>query len=447
MATATYELHALIKEARRRALKRRWAYAGVLALAGAGIWGGLALNGGSGAVAPPAPPGYHLVRARGGVQHALLASPYRIEVKVNGHRVRKVESAQFEVWFDRKAGLIRSRELQPRAPAGSMRPADATSRCVPFCAFSAALLEHYWPVDTTKFVRRPGLGSFHERQVIWLGKLEHTFPPAFGNGEWIALDPRTHDAVGERMYGESAKPTGQVFSESWVVKRFPDIPSNRFWFPVKDKPLDVLFTRLEPVPLYVPGHAPVTDLRDTDRIVVGRLARATLFAARRSNGSWRLFSVSEEGHVDGHSRVDDPHTLRAGLVQIGHGSLFSSRAYLVVAGSMFARRGTKLFTVFAGGSRRRLELIPSGKPTGPTAFHYYLIPPLRHTRARRMTGFEIVRGSRVIARADSLLGYQAPEQPAPRPLQTALRVFDSQATWPSLRNSPMRMSAPKRGEA
>ena len=48
MATATYELHALIKEARRRALKRRWAYAGVLALAGAGIWGGLALNGGQG---------------------------------------------------------------------------------------------------------------------------------------------------------------------------------------------------------------------------------------------------------------------------------------------------------------------------------------------------------------------------------------------------------------
>jgi hypothetical protein len=179
--------------------------------------------------------------------------------------------------------------------------------------------------------------------------------------------------------------------------------------------------------LYVPGHAPVTDLSDTNRIVVGRLARATIFAARKSDGSWRVFSVSAEGRVDGHSRVDDPHTLRAGLVQVGQGSLFSSRAYLVVAGSMFAHRDTKLFTVFADGSRRRLELIPSGKPTGPSAFHYYLIPPLRYARGRRMTGFEIVRGSRVVARDDSLLGYQAPEQPAPRPLRAALRVFDSQA--------------------
>ena len=428
MSTATYDLHALIKEARRRASKRRWAYAGVLALlAGAGIWGGLALNGGSGTAAPPAPPGYHLLRARGDVQHAVLASPYGVEV--NGHRVRKV--ATTEVWFDRKAGLVRMRELGPRNPVEGLppsRPSDETSRCVPYCAFSAALLEPYWPVDTSKFVRGPGLGTFHGRRVIWLGKLENTFAPAYGNGDWIALDPRTHDAIGERMYEESYKPTGgKIFYENWVVKRFADIPSNRFWFPVKDKPLDVLFTRLQPVPLYVPGHAPVTDLRDTNRIVVGRLARATIFAAARPDGSWRFFSASKDGRVDGHSRVDDPHTLRAGLVQVGHGSLFSSRAYLVVAGSMFARPGTKLFAVFADGSRHRLELIPSGKPTGPAAFHYYVIPPLRYARNRRMTAFEIVRGSRVVAHDDSFMGYQAPQQPAPLPLQAALRVFDSQA--------------------
>ena len=75
MSSATYDLHALIEEARRRARQRRWAYAGVLALlAGAGIWGGLALSGGSRPIpAPPAPPGYHLVKARGDVEHALAA--------------------------------------------------------------------------------------------------------------------------------------------------------------------------------------------------------------------------------------------------------------------------------------------------------------------------------------------------------------------------------------
>jgi hypothetical protein len=427
MSTATYALHSLIKEARRRALRRRWAYAGVVALvAGVGIWGGLALTGGSGAVpAPPAPPGYHLVKARGDVEHALLASPYSVEV--NGHRVGNV--ARTEVWVDRKAGLVRMRGLKPGNPAVGLPPgfpSDETSRCVPSCAFFVALLEPYWPVDTTRFVRRPGLGTFHGRRVIWLGKLENSFAPAYRNGEWIALDPRTHDAIGQRMYGESFKPTGgQVVFESWVVKRFADIPSNRFWFPVRDKPLDVRFTRLQPVPLYVPGHAPVTDLRDTSRIVVGRLARATIFAATKPDGSWRFFSASEDGRVNGHSRADDPHTLRAGLVQVGQGSLFSRRAYLIVAGSMFARHGTKLFAVFADGNRRRLELIPSGRPTGPTAFHYYLIPPLRYARGRQTTGFVIVRGARVVARDDAFVGYQAPQQPAPGPLQAALRVFES----------------------
>ena len=48
MTTGTYDLHLLIEEARRRARLRRWTYAGILALlAGAGIWGGLALTSGS----------------------------------------------------------------------------------------------------------------------------------------------------------------------------------------------------------------------------------------------------------------------------------------------------------------------------------------------------------------------------------------------------------------
>src|SRR5689334_2912425 len=242
MSSATYDLHALIEEARRRARQRRWAYAGVLALlAAAGIWGGVALRGGSGAIpAPPAPPGYHLVKARGDVQHALVASWSR--GAVGGEPQGKRSKERVEVWLDRKAGLIRTRGCS------FGRCADEAARCVPACASSAPLLERYWPVDTTKFVRRPGLGSFHGRQVIWLGKFENTFPPAYRNGQWIALDPRTHDPVGGRWYSN----TEEILSETWVVKRFPEVAPNRFWFAVKNT-FDARIVRLQPLPLYVPG--------------------------------------------------------------------------------------------------------------------------------------------------------------------------------------------------
>jgi hypothetical protein len=337
---------------------------------------------------------------------------------VNGYPRGKGSRERFEVWLDRKAGLVRTRGDWPLG-----RFPDETSRCVPYCASSVPLLERYWPVDTTKFVRRPGLGSFHGRQVIWLGKLFNTFAPAYRNGEWIALDPRTHDAVGDRMYDTTDKPTGQILSETWVVRRFPEVAPNWFWFAVKNKPLDVLVVRLQPIPLYVPGREPVPDLRHTSRIVVGRLVGATIFASARRDGSWRLFSVSKDGRVDGHSRLDDPHTLRAGLVQVGHGSLFTSRAYLVVAGSMFARRGAKLFAVFADGSRQRIKLIASGEPTGPTAFHYYVIPRVHQARGRRVTGLELVHGSRVVARQMLPLPYPAPKQPGPVTLQAAMHLL------------------------
>lgn len=409
MSTATYDLHALIEEARRRARRRRWAYAGVLALvAGAGIWGGLALSGGSGAApAPPAPPGYHLVKARGDVQHALLADSSRFRSR-RGHA---------EVWFDRKLGLVRVRGCW------FFRCADESARCVPQCAWSMPLLERYWPLDTSTFVRLPGLGRFHGRRVIWIGRRQNTFPPAFGYGEWIALDPQTHQAIGERSYDIGDKPLGRIFREAWVLRRFPDVPPNRFWFAVKNKPLDFRVVRLQPIPLDIPGREPASDLLHASGIVVGRLARATIFASVRRDGSWRLFSVSEDGRIDGHSRVDDPHTLRAGLVQVGHGSLFTSRAYLVVAGSMFARRGTELFATFADGSRQRIKLIAFGKPSGRTAFHYYLVPRVPHARAGRVESFQLVRGSRVLARERAWPDYQAPEQPDPLPLRAALRVF------------------------
>jgi hypothetical protein len=421
--TVTYDIHALIEEARRRARQRRWTYVGVLALlVGAGSWGGLAFMSGSGAITPPpAPPGYQLVRARGSVQHALVAGFFRSGL--NGYPVGKGAMTHLEVWFDRETGLIRSRGCW----ANRCFPAEA-SRCVPFCASSipANLFYGYWPVDTTKFVRRPGIGTFHGRQVIWIGRRQDTFAPAFRNGEWIALNPRTHDAVADQMYGTTDKREGQILAETWVVKRFADVAPNRFWFAVKNKGLDVRFVRFEPAPLYVPGREP-PDLRHATRVLVGRLAGATIFARSRRDGSWRMFSVSKDGRVDGHSRVDDPLILRAGLVQVGHGSLFTSRAYLVVAGSTLARRGTKLFAVYADGSRRPIRLMLSRKPVAPAAFHYYVIPKVNQVRGHRATALELVRGSRLIARQMLPLPYQAPNpnQPGPLALKAALHALDS----------------------
>ena len=131
MFAVTYDLHALIEEARRRARQRRWTYAGVLVLlAGAGIWGGLALTSGSGAIAaPPAPPGYHLVRARARVQHALVTGWFRSGE--NGYPVGKGARVHLQVWFDRETGLTRSRGCW----SNRCFPAEV-SRCVPYCASS-----------------------------------------------------------------------------------------------------------------------------------------------------------------------------------------------------------------------------------------------------------------------------------------------------------------------
>lgn len=421
MATASFDLHALIAEARRRARRRPWLYAGALALlAGVGIWGGLALTGGSGSAIPPpaAPPGYHLVRARGSVRHALVATSLR--GAVNGYPAGKDARSRLEVWLDRTTGLMRL-----RGRWGGFPFADESSSCAPFCAESppADLLESYWPVDTTKFVRRPGLGTFHGRQVIWLGKRFHTFAPGYRDGEWIALDPHTHDAVAWRQYGTTDRPAGQIINEVWVVKRFPDLSPNRFWFALEDR-FDFLAVQFQPVPLYVPGREPAPDLRHAARIVVGRLAGATIFAARRSDGSWRMFSVGEDGRV-GHASggATGPDTLRIGVLQRSTGGLFASRAYLVVAGRTLAQRRMKLVLVFGNGRREPLELTPTA-PSGEVGFHYYTIPTVSHVPSRQMPRLEVVRGSRVLAR-QALLSSQAPKQPGPLTLQTALRVFDS----------------------
>ena len=417
MTAVTYGLHALIEEARRRAHRRRWMYAGVLALLliGAGIWGGLALTSGSGGAmsAPPVPPGYHLAQARGTVQHVLVRGLSRsFETGRPAGTFAKVHA---QVWFDRQTSLIRARGCW----ANRCSPAEA-SRCTSACQTSDAigtLFYRYWPVDTTKFVRRPGLGSFHGREVIWLGKLFDTFAPGYRDGEWIALDPGTHDAVAWRLYGTTTKPAGPILEEFWVARRFPDIAPKRFWFVLRNKPDVKGFVRLQALPLVVPGSRVPRDLRAAPQ-VVGRIDGATIFAAPTRTGYWKMFSVDKHGRVGGGpSHVSEPHAI--GVVQVGRGSLFSSRAYLVVAGSTLEQNGAKLFLVYADSSRERIKPILIGKPIG-AGFYYSVIPKAHRIRKGRVTALELVRGSRLVVRQPLPLSYQAPEQPGPLTLQAAL---------------------------
>jgi hypothetical protein len=233
MTALTHDLRPLIGEAWDRARRRRWAYAALLALllTGAGIWAGLALTGGGETIPPPpTPPGYHAERARGPVQHAVVA--LRSRTATNGYPLGKATSGRAEVWFDRGTDLVRE-----RGRFGGGQVFDQTHKCACKFAFPEFSFDRYWPIDTTKFVRRPGIGTFHGRDVIWLGQRDDGFAPAYRNGEWFALDPRTHDPVAWRLYGTTDRPTGQVIGEAWVVKRFADIAPNRFWFVVRNKPV------------------------------------------------------------------------------------------------------------------------------------------------------------------------------------------------------------------
>lgn len=188
--------------------------------------------------------------------------------------------------------------------------------------------------------------------------------------------------------------------------------------------IDVRFVRFQALPLDVPGREPPRDLRHAAR-VVGRLDGATIFAVPRRNGYWEMFSVDKYGRVggSGSSRVSEPHALRIGVEQVGHGGLFTSRAYLVASGSTLAERGTKLFLVYAGGSRERIKLILAEKAVG-AGFYYYVIPKIHRVRGRRATALELVRGSRLVARQLLPLPYQAPKQPGPLPLRAARQVLD-----------------------
>jgi hypothetical protein len=217
-------LAALIAEAHRRGRRRKSALAalGLLGLlVGGGIWAGLKLtSGGAAATLPVAPPGYHLVQARGPVQHVVMQSrvvpqPVSIDVATGAYRPVRTTA---ETWFDARGGLVRLvRRSDGRTDTDEVMP--CRSPCVP------PTVKRYWPVDPKLYVRA-GSGTFHGHDVLWLGQR----PQAASEVERVALDARTHEFVGYRTLLRG-KPT----AESWVLARMPDVSSDRFWFLVPNQ--------------------------------------------------------------------------------------------------------------------------------------------------------------------------------------------------------------------
>src|SRR5206468_1641593 len=109
-----------------------------------------------------------------------------------------------------------------------------------------------------------GIGTFHGRKVIWLGRIQESFPPSWGNGEWIALDARTHDAIVWRVFATTTKPAEPILDEVWIARRFPAVAPSRFWFALGNP--TPRFVRLRALPLEAPGGRAPGDLR-----VVGRI--------------------------------------------------------------------------------------------------------------------------------------------------------------------------------
>lgn len=240
-------LAALIGEARRRGRRRNLALAsiGLLALlVGGGIWAGLELTGGGGgAAAVHAPPGYHIVRSQGPIARRVLetwnpsqSQPVSVDLATGTERPVRTTTA---IWYDARGGVNR---VVTRAD-GRVQHDDAAV-CPRGCPVGFSF-QSYWPLDTSRYTRQPGIGTFHGRSVIWIApRLPGGFAAPPGVGERIGLDPRTHEPVADRMYDNE----GKISSETLVLERKPDIAAGEYTFVVPNRTrLGVPFGK-EPTP-------------------------------------------------------------------------------------------------------------------------------------------------------------------------------------------------------
>jgi hypothetical protein len=226
-------LAALIADARRRGRRRRNLVLAIILLAllvGGGIWARLELTGGGGgAAAVHAPPGFHVVQSQGPVARRVLETwtftqPVSVDLATGTGRPVRTTSG---IWYDGRGAVSR---VVTRAD-GQVQHDDAFAcvRSAPRpCVQGSFSLEKYWPVNTSRYTRQPGLGTFHGHPVIWIAPRQAAgFAAPPGYGERIGLDPRTHEPVADRTYEN-----GKISSEALVLERKPDIAAGKYSFVV-----------------------------------------------------------------------------------------------------------------------------------------------------------------------------------------------------------------------
>jgi hypothetical protein len=225
-------LAALIAEARRRGRRRNLALAIALLvlLVGGGILARLELTGGGGgAAAVHAPPGFHVAQSQGPVARRVLeiwthSQPVSVDLATGTGRPVRTTSA---IWYDGRGNVNRvvtRADGQVQHDDAFACPHSAPRRCFQ----GSYSFESYWPLDTSRYTRQPGIGSFHGRPVIWIAPRSpggFAAPPNFG--ERIGLDPRTHEPVADRVYYN-----GKISSEALVLERKPDIAAGEYSFVV-----------------------------------------------------------------------------------------------------------------------------------------------------------------------------------------------------------------------
>lgn len=155
-----------------------------------------------------------------------FSQPVSVDLAMGRGRPVRTTSA---IWYDGRGNVNR---VVTRAD-GQVQHDDAFA-CPPSaprpCVQGAYAFKSYWPLDTSRYTRQRGIGTFHGRPVVWIAPREaggFAAPPNVG--EWIGLDPRTHEPVADRMYLN-----GKISSEALVLERKPDIAAGKYAFVVQN---------------------------------------------------------------------------------------------------------------------------------------------------------------------------------------------------------------------
>jgi len=239
------DLEALIEEARRRARRRRLlvggAIAGSLLLAGLVTGLVLAFTGGSGTAVPK---GFHLVRARGPVQHAFIENvvpppAQTLDLATGNARPTRGSS---EVWWDPRSGFVRTLyRYDGRVGADWVeQQCQVIGHGKRFCPapepFDLKMRGLGWP-PRKHFARRAGTGTFRGHRVVWIEGLVQPGQgkPPYRAGDQVAYDAVTHRPLALRSIARNAPVAfrGKVFSLR-ALKQLPNLEAKRFSFVVPD---------------------------------------------------------------------------------------------------------------------------------------------------------------------------------------------------------------------